>query len=99
MSVGAAIAAALERAAHHQRLCPRRLTVRVMLRYGDHRDRLTVVAHVAARTGEELEAQAMKGIRHILLAELDARAGELVGLVDQCVTEAETAVGLRRVAA
>jgi hypothetical protein len=91
-TVGAAIAAALERGEQLRKASPRRPRVRIMTVFGDDHSGLTVNARIAARTDEELMAQQNVGTRRILWADLDVRAAELVTLVDEVVSEVETAI-------
>jgi hypothetical protein len=50
--------------------------------FGDDRSGLTINARIAARTPAEHRAQEGLGTRCLPWDELDARAGEIVGLVD-----------------
>lgn len=84
--------AAMKRADELQATCARRLRVRFMTQHGDDRSGLTVAVTIAARTGPELEAQQGKGVRRIAWNDLDTRAGDLVGLVEEAVSEIEDAV-------
>lgn len=88
-SVGGAIAAALERAEELRSLSDRPARVRIMTIFGDDRSGL---ARIAARTPAEHRAQEGLGTRCIPWDELDARAGEIVGLVDETVGEVTLAV-------
>jgi hypothetical protein len=90
--VGAAIKAALARAEFHRSTSSRRLRVRLMTQWGDDCSGLTINAHIAVRNNQELAAQEGKGVRRIPWDELDARADELVCLVDEVVAEVEAAV-------
>jgi hypothetical protein len=90
-SVGAAIAAALERGEQLRKASTRKPRVRIMTVFGDDHSGLIVNARIAARTDEELMAQQNVGTRRILWADLDVRAAELVTLVDE-VVEVETAI-------
>lgn len=92
VSVGSGLDAAMKRAEELQAASTRRLRVRFMTQHADDRTGLAVVATIAARTGPELEAQQGKGVRRIAWSELDARAGELIGLVEEAVSEVENAV-------
>lgn len=94
MDVGLAIKAAIERGKTHERLCPRQLRVRLMTLFGDYDTGLTITANIAARNQEELDMG--RSTRHVPWEDLSARADELVGIVDQCVTEVEERFGLRR---
>lgn len=91
-SVGGAIAAALERAEELRGLSDRPARVRIMTIFGDDRSGLTINARIAARTPAEHRAQEGLGTRCIPWDELDARAGEIVGLVDEVVGEVTLAV-------
>ncbi|WP_130230076.1 hypothetical protein [Bradyrhizobium sp. Leo121] len=91
-SVGGAIAAALERAEELRGLGDRPARVRIMTIFGDDRSGLTINARIAARTPAEHRAQEGLGTRCIPWDELDARAGEIVGLVDEVVGEVTLAV-------
>ncbi|WLB24511.1 hypothetical protein [Bradyrhizobium japonicum] len=82
-SVGGAIAAALKRAEELRSLSDRPARVRIMTIFGDDRSGLTINARIAARTPAEHRAQEGLGTRCIPWDELDARAGEIVGLVDE----------------
>lgn len=90
-SVGAAIAAALQRAAQ-RRKANRRLRVEVGSNSADAIAAFTIKARVAARTNAELLAQEGRGTRKIPWPDLDARASELVALVDAAIDEVEAAV-------
>ncbi|WP_158816043.1 hypothetical protein [Methylocapsa sp. S129] len=92
ISVGAAIAAALERGEQLRKGSARKPRVRIMTVFGYDQSGLTVSARIAARTNEELMAQQNLGARRIPWADLDGRAAELVTLVDEVVSEVETAV-------
>lgn len=98
MTVGMAIQAALLRAKELENASARRLTIRLATRWGDDLgDGLTIQAGIAAKTPAEMEARMAAqdhglGIRTIPWAELDARAGELVGLVEALAREAELAI-------
>jgi hypothetical protein len=89
-SVGEGIAAALIRAEQLREASARHPRVRITTASGD--GHLTITARIAARTDEELAAQANLGTRRIPFAELDARAPELVALVEEAVGEVEQAV-------
>lgn len=91
-SVGGAIAAALERAEELRSLNDRPARVRIMTIFGDDRSGLTINARIAARSPAEHRAQEGLGTRCIPWDELDARAGEIVGLVDEVVGEVTLAV-------
>jgi hypothetical protein len=91
-SVGAAIAAALDRAEELRRLSDRPPRVRIMTIFGDDRSGLTINARIAARTPAESWAQEGLGTRCIPWDELDQRADELVSLVDATVGEVTLAV-------
>lgn len=91
-SVGGAIAAALEWAEELHSLSDRPARVRIMTIFGDDRSGLTINARIAARTPAEHRAQEGLGTRCIPWDELDARAGEIVGLVDETVGEVTLAV-------
>jgi hypothetical protein len=91
-SVGRAIDAALRRAEELRRLNDRPARVRIMTIYGDDRSGFTIHANIAARSPAELRAQQGLGTRCIPWDELDARAGEIVGLIDEVVAEVTLAV-------
>jgi hypothetical protein len=91
-SVGEALARAMSRADQLRQASARSVRVRILTRFGDYEDGLTIVARIAARTGPELEAQDGKGVRHLPLSELDARAHELPALVEAAAAEVEAAV-------
>jgi hypothetical protein len=82
----------MARADELRRISPRRVRVRIVTRHGDLDPGVIIVANIAAKTGPELEAQLGKGIRYVPLAELDARAHELPGLVDEAAAEVEALV-------
>jgi hypothetical protein len=92
LSVGEALSRAMARADELRQASPRKVRVRILTRFGDYEDGLTVVARIAARTGPELEVQDGKGVRHLTLSELDARAHELPALVEAAAAEVEAAV-------
>jgi len=91
-SVGAGLSRALARADELKRSSGRRVRVRILTQYGDLDPGVIVVAHIAAKTGPELEAQIGKGVRYVPLADLDARAHQLPDLVDEAAAEIEAAV-------
>lgn len=91
-SVGGAIAAALKRAEELRGLSDRPARVRIMTIFGDDRSGLTINARIAARAPAEHRAQEGLGTRCIPWDALDARAGEIVGLVDEVVGEVTLAV-------
>ena len=91
-SVGAAIAAALDRAEVLRSLSDRPVRVWIMTVFGDDRSGLTINARIPSRTPAEHQAQEGLGTRCIPWTELDARAGELVDLVDEVVGEVTLAV-------
>ena len=91
-SVGTAIAGALARGEELRRASPRKPRVRITTTFDDGRGGVTISARIAARTNEELVAQENVGTRRIPFADLDARAGELVALVDEVVGEVEAAI-------
>ena len=91
-SVGGAIAAALERAEELRSLSDRPARVRIMTIFGDDRSGLTINVRIAARTPAEHRAQEGLGTRCIPWDELDTRAGEIVGLVDEVVGEVTLAI-------
>lgn len=91
-SVGAAIAAALDRAEQLRSHGDRPARVRIMTIFGDDRSGLTIHASIRSNSPAELRAQHGLGTRCIPWDELDARAGELVGLVDAAVGEVTLAV-------
>jgi hypothetical protein len=90
--VGGAIAAALERGEELRSLSDRPARVRIMTIFGDDRSGLTIHARIAARTPAEHRVQEGLGTRCIPWDELDSRAGEIVGLVDEVVGEVTLAV-------
>jgi hypothetical protein len=65
ISVGGAIAAALERAEELRSLSDRPARVRIMTIFGDDRSGLTINARIAARTPAEHRAQEGLGTRCI----------------------------------
>ncbi len=87
ISVGRAVDEALERAKGLWLYNERPARVRIMTVYGNDRSGLTVWARIPARTGAELRAQGGLGVRRIPWAELDARASELTGMVDEVVAK------------
>jgi|GEM_PF-4776816 len=91
-SVGAAIEAALNRIEVLRGLSNRPARVRIMTVFGGDQSGLTINARIAARTPVEHHAQEGLGTRRIPWAELDARASELVDLVDEVVGEVTLAV-------
>ena len=92
LSVGEALSRAMARADELRQASPRKVRVRILTQFGDYEDGLTVVARIAARTGSEFEVQDGKGVRHLPLSELDARAHELPALVEAAAAEVEAAV-------
>jgi hypothetical protein len=91
-SVGDSLSRAMARADELRRSSPRRVRVKIVTQHGDLDPGVIIVASISAKTGPELEAQVGKGVRHVPLAELDARAHELPGLVDAAAAEIEAAV-------
>ncbi|MGD9769456.1 MAG: hypothetical protein AB7U62_17615 [Pseudolabrys sp.] len=91
-SVGEAIAAALERAESLRSKSERPARVRIMTIFGDDRSGLTINARISARTPGENRAQQGLGTRTIPWSALDARAHEIVGMVDEVVGEVALAV-------
>jgi hypothetical protein len=91
-TVGGSLAAAMDRAAHHMANAKRRLRVRLITDHPDTLGGLVIKATIAARTGPELEAMDGKGVRVVPWANLDARVGDLVTLVDEAVAEIEAAI-------
>lgn len=99
---------------HQRRIidgCDRKLYVRFMTQWGGTPEQRTGVtvdrydspgllirAAFASRNNVELAAQGTNCERMVPWDELDARAGALIGLVDECVAAAEAAVGLKAVA-
>jgi hypothetical protein len=73
-------------------LSDRPARMRIMTIFGDDRSGLTINARIAARTPAEHRAQEGLGTRCIPWDELDARAGEIVGLVDEVAGEVTLAV-------
>lgn len=92
ISVGQAIAAALDRAEALRSMSERPARVRIMTIFGDDRSGLTINARIAARSPAENRAQQGLGTRCIPWKELDSRAQEIVGLVDEVVGEVSLAV-------
>ncbi|UGX89901.1 hypothetical protein G6321_00003000 (plasmid) [Bradyrhizobium barranii subsp. barranii] len=66
--------------------------MRIMTIFDDDRSGLTINARIAARTPAEHRAQEGLGTRCIPWNELDVRAGEIVGLMDEVVGEVTLAV-------
>ena len=96
MSVGLELQRAIARAKEHEATSVRRVRVRFAMRTGkDANDGLWITAGVPARSGEELEGQKNVGGRMVPWHELDARAGELTGIVDAVVAEVLAAVGVK----
>src|SRR5262245_44101043 len=91
-SVGEAIAAALVRAEQLRQASPRHPRVRIVTAADGEQPGLTITARIAARNNEELAAQENLGRRQIPFSELDARAIDLVALVEDAVREVEQAV-------
>lgn len=93
-TVGLSIKAALERAEQHERQSRRKLRVRITFQFGEghHAEGLVISARFAARSDEELSAQAAC-VTVVPYADLEARASELVAIVDAMVRRAEMAVG------
>jgi hypothetical protein len=92
VSVGAGFALAMDRAQELRATSPWRPRIRLLSQFGDHPSGLTIVARIPSQRGAELEAQSGKGVRHMPWSELDARAGELVELVDEAFAEVLAAV-------
>lgn len=90
--VGAAIGAAVKRAEELRTNSLRKLRVRIVTVFEDGRSGLTIHARIASRTPAESRAQAGLGVRRIPWLELDQRAHELVGLVEDAVAEVTFAV-------
>lgn len=86
-SVGLAINAALERAEEIRRGTDRPPRIRIMTIFGDDRSGLTINARIPSRNPAEFRCQEGLGTRCVPWSELDARAGELAGLVDDAVAE------------
>jgi hypothetical protein len=91
-SVGEGLSRAMARADELRQTSARRVRVRIVTRHGDFDPGVIIVANIAAKTGPELEAQVGKGLRYVPLAELDARAHELTGLVEEAAAEVEAVV-------
>lgn len=91
-SVGGAIAAALARAEELRRNCERPPRVRILTAFDEDRPGLTIQASIRSLSAAELRAQKGLGLRCIPWEELDARAGELLGMVDAAVGEVTLAV-------
>ncbi|MHC2379940.1 MULTISPECIES: hypothetical protein [Bradyrhizobium] len=91
-SVGGAIASALERAEELRSLSDRPARLRIMTISGADCSGLTINARIAARSPAEHRAQEGLGTRCIPWDELDVRAGEIIGLVDEVVGEVTLAV-------
>jgi hypothetical protein len=92
ISVGAGIAFAIDRAQELRSTSAHRPRIRLLSQFGDGRRGLTIEARIPSKRGAELDAQMDKGVRHIPWSELDARAGELVDLVDEAFAEVVQAV-------
>lgn len=92
VSVGEAMAQALDRAEQVRQSYDRRPRVRLLTQFGDYAGGVSVVARISARTGAELEAQSGLGVRHIPFADLDRRAAELPDLVEEAAAEVVAAV-------
>ena len=86
-SVGLAIDAALERAEERRRETDRPPRIRIMTIFGDDRSGLTINARIPSRNPTEYRSQEGLGTRCVPWSELDARAGELVRLVEDSVAE------------
>lgn len=91
-SVGDAIAAALARAEELRRNSERPPRVRILTAFDEDWPGLTIHASIRSLSAAELRAQKGLGFRCIPWEELDARAGELVGMVDAAVGEVTLAV-------
>jgi len=91
-SVGDALAAALARAEQLQRASARKMRVQIAARFNGEEAALIISARIATRHEGELVAQYNLGARRLAFADLDARASDLVGLVDAVVDEIEQAV-------
>ncbi|WP_394760718.1 hypothetical protein [Phenylobacterium sp.] len=92
ISVGDAMAQAIARVDELRAASPRRVRVRLTTHFGDLEPGLIISARIASKSNPELEAQNDLGVRHVAFNELDARAGELVGLVKEAAAEIEAAV-------
>lgn len=90
--VGKAISAALDRAEELRRMTDRPARIRIMTIFGDDRSGLTINARISPKSPAEHRAQNGLGTRCIPWDELDARASELVSLVDEVVGEVTLAV-------
>ncbi|MFC3721916.1 hypothetical protein [Neoaquamicrobium sediminum] len=90
--VGAAIEAAVKRAEELRTSSLRKLRVRIVTVFEDGRSGLTIHARIASRTPAESRAQAGLGVRSIPWLDLDQRAHELVGLVEDAIAEVTLAV-------
>lgn len=97
-NVGLAIQAAIVRAEQHERLSTRRLRVRFAMRWDGGCQALWIRATIAARSGDELDAQDERCERFVPWERLDECACDLVSIVDACVAAADAAVGLRATA-
>ena len=91
-SVGAALAIAMDRAQELRTTSPLRPRIRILTRFADYPSGLVIVARIPSQRGAELEAQSDKGVRCVSWSELDARADELVDLVDEAFAEVRAAV-------
>lgn len=92
--VGLCIQEAIARGEAHTKTSTRKLTVRLF----NYPEGFTVLARIAVRNGEELEALNGLGFRVIPWAALSERAREIPALVDQCVMEVEAALRQGKVA-
>lgn len=73
LSVGAGLALAMDRASELKRTSPKKPNIRLLTQFGDYLSGITIVARIPSRRGTELDAQMNKGVRHVPLADLDAR--------------------------
>lgn len=92
-NVGLEIEAAIARCEQHRAMCKRTLRARLYTVFGDDASGLTIAVWIAASNQEEQEKQRVT--ETIPWRDLDARAGEIVGIVDRLVAEVEERFGLR----
>jgi hypothetical protein len=84
--------AAMARAAELRARSARKVRVRILPGDLDGEPGLVIRANIAARHTAELEAQEGKGVRLVRWAELDARAADLIAVVEEVVAEIEAAI-------
>ena len=90
--VGLAIQAAIERALLHEAMTPGKLRVHVTTYHDNPVDMVLTIA--AYFLDQEAMLDETRGRIRVPLADLDARAGELVQLVDAAVADATDAAGI-----